>query len=57
MVRQLKGCSSRLLRRQLSSVTTRLPTIGTNLYFVSMVGDSRLAVINKYIENHKRRRR
>jgi putative transposase len=54
LVRQLKGRSSRILRREFPSLATRLPTLWTNSYFVSTVGGSPLAVVKQYIENQKR---
>jgi REP-associated tyrosine transposase len=57
MVRQLKGRSSHMLRREFPSLTTRLPTLWTSSYFVSTVGGAPLAGIKKYIENQKRSER
>ena len=57
MVRQLKGRSSHTLRREFPSLSTRLPTLWTNSYFVSTVGGAPLAVIKQYIENQKRSQR
>jgi REP-associated tyrosine transposase len=57
LVRQLKGRSSRILRSEFPSLTTRLPTLWTNSYFVSTVGGSPLAVVKRYIENQKRSER
>lgn len=34
-------------------LTTRLPTLWTNSYFVSTVGGASLSVIKQYIENQK----
>ncbi len=53
LVRLIKGRSSRLLRQEFSSLTTRMPTLWTNSYFVSTVGGAPLAVIKQYIENQK----
>jgi putative transposase len=53
LVKQLKGRSSRFLRREYSWMRTRLPTLWTNSYFVSTVGGSPLSVIKKYIEEQK----
>jgi putative transposase len=57
LVRQLKGRSSRILRSEFPSLTTRLPTLWTNSYFLSTVGGSPLAVVKRYIENQKRSQR
>ena len=45
--------SSRILRQEFKSLTTRLPTLWTNSYFVSTVGGSPLSVIKRYIESQK----
>ena len=52
-VKQIKGRTSRILRQEFSWLTTRLPTLWTNSYFVSTVGGSPLSVIKQYIENQK----
>jgi putative transposase len=57
MVRQWKGRSSHVLRREFPSLASRLPTLWTNSYFVSTVGGSPLAGIQPYIENQKRSER
>ena len=54
LVKQIKGRSSRILRRDFKSLSSRLPTLWTNSYFVSTVGGSPLAVVRQYIENQKR---
>ena len=53
LVKQLKGRSSRLLRQEFPWLTSRLPSLWTNSYFVSTVGGAPLAVIKQYIENQK----
>ena len=53
LVKLLKGKSSRILRQELPSLRSRLPTLWTNSYFVSTVGGAPLAVIKQYIENQK----
>lgn len=52
-VRSIKGYSSHTLRQEFKSLTTRLPTLWTNSYFVSTVGDAPLNVIKQYIESQK----
>ena len=52
-VRQLKGVSSRILRKEFSKLSSRLPTLWTNAYFVATVGSAPLSVIKQYIENQK----
>lgn len=53
LVRLIKGRSSRVLRQEFPNLTTRLPTLWTNHYFVSTVGSAPLAVIKQYLENQK----
>ena len=53
LVKQLKGRSSRLLRQEFPWLTSRLPSLWTNSYFVSTVGGAPLAVIQQYIDNQK----
>lgn len=52
-VRSIKGFSSYTLRKEYKELTTKLPTLWTNSYFVSTVGGAPLAVIKQYIENQK----
>ncbi|GAA2036469.1 IS200/IS605 family transposase [Yaniella flava] len=53
LIKNIKGRSSRLLRSEFSELTTRLPSLWTNSYFVSTVGGAPLEVIKQYIENQK----
>lgn len=53
LVKEIKGLSSRILRSEFKPLTTRLPTLWTNSYFVSTVGGSPLSVIKQYVENQK----
>lgn len=53
LVRLIKGRSSRLLRQEFPSLTTRMPTLWTHSYFVSTVGGAPLSVMKQYIENQK----
>lgn len=52
-VKQIKGETSRILRKEYKHLTTKLPTLWTNSYFVSTVGGSPLSVIMKYIQSQK----
>ncbi|MHB1612098.1 MAG: IS200/IS605 family transposase [Sulfobacillus sp.] len=52
-VKQVKGRSSRILRQEFPWLSSRLPSLWTNSYFVSTVGGAPLAVIKQYIENQK----
>jgi putative transposase len=53
LVKEIKGLSPRLLRAEFKYLTTRMPTIWTNSYFVSTVGGASLSVIEQCIENQK----
>ena len=52
-VKIIKGYSSYMLRKEFIELTTKLPTLWTNSYFVSTVGGAPLAVIKQYIESQK----
>ncbi len=52
-VKRVKGRSSRLLQQEFDWLTSRLPTLWTNAYFVATVGGAPLAIIKQYIENQK----
>lgn len=56
-VKQLKGRTSFVLRNEFRELTTKLPTLWTNSYFVSTVGGAPLEVIKKYIENQEKSQR
>jgi putative transposase len=53
LVKLIKGRSSRYLRLEFRALTTRMPSLWTNSYFVSTVGGAPLSVIKQYIENQK----
>ncbi len=42
-----------MLRDEFPWLKSRLPTLWTNIYFVSTVGGAPLAVIKQYIEKQK----
>lgn len=52
-VKSLKGYTSKILRQEFPYLRTKIPTLWTNSYFVSTVGDASLEVIKQYIENQK----
>lgn len=52
-VKAIKGRSSRILRSEFKTLRSRLPSLWTNSYFVSTVGDAPLSVVKQYIENQK----
>lgn len=56
-VKTIKGKSSRILRQEFPELTTRLPTLWTNSYFVSSVGGAPLSAVKEYIQNQKRSQR
>lgn len=53
VVKNIKGSTSRILRGEFKHLTTRLPTLWTNSYFVSTVGSVSLDVVKRYIEQQK----
>ena len=52
-VKHIKGVSSFYLRNEFNNLTSKLPTLWTNSYFVSTVGGAPLEVIKKYVEDQK----
>jgi len=52
-MKNVKGVSSHILRKEFKHLTTKLPTLWTNSYFVSTVGGAPLKVIKQYIESQK----
>ena len=52
-VKLIKGTSSRALRTEFKHLTTKLPTLWTNSYFVSTVGGAPLEAIKQYVQNQK----
>lgn len=52
-VKHIKGVSSFYLRNEFRHLTSKLPTLWTNSYFVSTVGGAPLEVIKKYVEDQK----
>ena len=53
LVKRIKGTTSRLLRQEFHQLTTKLPTLWSNSYFVATVGNASLDVVKKYIEEQK----
>lgn len=54
LVRNMKGRSSRFLRQEFPWLKSRLPTLWTNSYFISTIGDASVSVVEQYIENQKK---
>lgn len=52
-IKTIKGRSSSILRKEFKELTTKLPTLWTNSYFISTVGGAPLSAIKTYIENQK----
>jgi putative transposase len=52
-VKQVKGCSSCLLRQEFPHLRSKLPTLWTHSYIVSTVGSAPMAILKQYIENQK----
>lgn len=52
-VKTIKGRTSHVLRNEFKHLTTKLPTLWTNSYFVSTVGGTPLSIIKQYIESQK----
>ena len=53
VIKAIKGKTSRILRKEFAVLTTKIPTLWTNSYFISTVGGAPLEVIKQYIENQK----
>jgi putative transposase len=53
LVKQIKGCSSRLLRQEFPHLRRRLPTLWTNSYFVATVGGNTQEAAKRYIQNQR----
>ena len=53
LVKQMKGQSSRFLRKEFKSLRTRLPTLWTNSYCCLTVGGAPIAALRQYIESQK----
>jgi len=52
-VKYIKGYTSSVLRKEFLHLTTRLPTLWTNSYFVSSVGGAPLSAIKQYVKRQK----
>lgn len=53
IIAQIKGYTSRILRKEFKELRTRLPTLWTRSYFVSTHGHISDKLIQKYIEEQK----
>lgn len=52
-IKRIKGLTSRILRDEFIHLTTKLPTLWTNSYFISTVGGAPLSQIKEYIQSQK----
>lgn len=52
-VKRIKGFTSHTLRAEFKHLTTKIPTLWTNSYFVSSVGGAPLDAVKQYVENQK----
>lgn len=55
VVKHLKGYTSRILRLEFKQLTSRLPSLWTNSYFIATVGSVSLENVKRYIEEQKER--
>lgn len=55
IVKHLKGFTSRILRSEYRQLTSRLPSLWTNAYFVATVGSVSPETVKQYIETQKER--
>jgi putative transposase len=53
IVNRLKGYTSRVLRKEFTSLRSRLPTLWSRSYYAGSVGHVSEATIRKYIEEQK----
>lgn len=53
LIKNIKGYTSRIMRREFETLRKRIPTLWTNSYCVITVGGAPLSVIKQYIENQK----
>lgn len=53
IVQQLKGYSSRILRKEFKTLKSRIPTLWTRSYYCESVGHISEKTIKKYIEDQK----
>src|SRR6266480_1880453 len=52
-VKNIKGVTSHVLKKEFVSLRKRLPSLWTNSYLVSTVGGAPLEIIKQYVENQK----
>lgn len=52
-IKLIKGRTSNILRQEFKWLRSRIPSLWTNSYFVSTIGNTPLSAIKQYIENQK----
>lgn len=55
VVGQLKGYTSRILRKEFSTLRTRIPTLWTRSYYVDSVGKLNEYTLRKYIQEQDKK--
>jgi putative transposase len=55
VVQQLKGYTSRILRKEFAVLRSRLPTLWTRSYYIESVGHISQDTVKKYIDAQKNR--
>jgi len=53
VIKRIKGRSSKVLRTEFKELTTKVPTLWSNSYFVSTIGGAPLEAVKQYIESQK----
>lgn len=53
VIKQIKGYSASVIRKEFPFLKSRMPNMWTNSYFCSTVGSVSLEVVKQYIENQK----
>lgn len=53
-VKLIKGRTSHILRQEYGWLRSRLPSLWTNAYFVSTIGNTPSSAIQQFIENQKK---
>ena len=53
ITKRIKGRSSRILRKEFPWLSSKLPCLWTNSYFISTVGGAPIQIVKQYIERQK----
>ncbi|MCL1792381.1 MAG: IS200/IS605 family transposase [Oscillospiraceae bacterium] len=56
-IKLIKGYTSHMLRKEFAELTTKLPTLWTNSYFISTVGGEPVSAMKRYIESQAKSQR